>query len=75
MGKRMRDENMERSPQGEPKRSSRIAENQVCIFQTYLSEEANQKILISKLAQQAEKTASEGARSIYVDHDEIEYKR
>ena len=75
MGKRMRDENIERSPQGEPKRSSRIAENQVCIFQTYLPEEANKNILISELAQQAKKPASEGARSIYVDHDEIEYKR
>ncbi len=75
MGKRMRDENIERSPQGEPKRSSRIAENQVCIFQTYLSEEANKNILISELAQQAKKPASEGARSIYVDHDEIEYRR
>ena len=75
MGKRMRDENMERSPPGEPKRSSRIAENQVCIFQTYLSEEANKNILISELAQQAKNPASEGARSIYVDHDEIEYRR
>ena len=35
MGKRMRDENMERSPQGEPKRSSRIAGNQVYIFKIY----------------------------------------
>jgi len=43
MGKRIRDVNMERSPQGEPKRSSRIAENQVCLFQIYLPEEANKK--------------------------------
>jgi hypothetical protein len=72
MGKRIRDENMERSPQGEPKRSSRIAEKQVCKFQIHLPVEANKNTLISELAQQA---ASEGARSIYVDHDEIEYRR
>jgi hypothetical protein len=75
MGKRIRDENMERSPQGEPKRSSRIAENQVCIFQIYLPEEANKNTLISELAQQAKNSAVEGVRSIYVDHDEIEYRR
>jgi hypothetical protein len=49
MEKRIRDENMERSPRGEPKRSSRIAENQVCIFQIYLPEEANKNTLISEL--------------------------
>jgi hypothetical protein len=75
MGKRMRDENMERSPQGEQKRSSRIAENQVRIFRIYLPEEANKNTLISELAQQAKNSTVEGARSIYVDHDEIEYKR
>ena len=41
----------------------------------YQKIEANKNILISELAQQAKKPASEGARSIYVDHDEIEYRR
>ena len=70
----MRDENVERSPQGEPKRSSRIAENQVYMFQIYQPEETNKNILISELAQQVKNPAPEGAKSIYVDHEEIEYK-
>ena len=71
----MRDENMERSPQGEPKRSSRIAENQVCIFQIYLPEKANKNTLISELAQQAKNPAPVGAKSIYVDHEDKRYEK
>ena len=44
MGKRMRDENMERSPQEEPKRSSRIAGNQVYIYFKYINQKRQTKI-------------------------------
>jgi hypothetical protein len=41
----------------------------------YQTEEANKNTLISELAQQAKNSTVEGARSIYVVHDEIEYRR
>jgi len=75
MGKRTRDTNMERSLPRESRRSSRIAEKQVYIFKIYLREGSEEISLISKLAQQAKNPAPEGAESIYVDHDEIEWKR
>ena len=75
MGKRTRDTNMERSLPRESKRSSRIAEKQVYIFKIHLQEGKEVISLISKLAHQAKNPAPEGTESIYVDHDEIEWKR
>ena len=67
---------MERSLPRESKRSSRIAEKQVYILKKIYLQEGNEEIsLISKLAQQAKNPAPEGTESIYVDHDEIEWKR
>ena len=66
---------MDKKPSPQRKRSSRIAESQVYIWLIYLLEKIHEISLISKLAQQAKNPVPEGAVSIYVDPEEIEWKR